>query len=161
MRLLEQGHHQSSGRNLKGSASGSVHFIETALVEGEKVVTFEETAGFEQRLIEPAVALIKPPGGCLAKAGDEPRRNEKRRVGRLNGATAKRALVDEGGGNGGFEALLFDAAAKMDVEPQIVAGFADEQFHRHGPQRHGVPGFPVEHDGDRDFPIDPIVLLVS
>ena len=51
LRLLEQGHHERAGGDPEGGAHRGVHFLEAALVEGEKLVGLEEAAGFEKRLV--------------------------------------------------------------------------------------------------------------
>ena len=113
LRLLEQGHDQRAGGDPERGAHRGVHFLEAALVEGEELVDFEESAGFEKRFIKPPVALVEPPRGGFAEAVHQPGRHEKPALGFLRRQSAEGALVDERGGHGVLETLVLDAAAEL------------------------------------------------
>ena len=77
MRLLQQGHHQRTGRGAEGRPRGGIHVIVASLIEGEELFDFEKPAGFEKCLVQAAIPLVEAPGRGLAQPHHQPWQHEE------------------------------------------------------------------------------------
>ena len=152
LRLLKKGHHKGTRGHPERRSHGGVHFLEDGIGDGENFVRFEEATGFKKCFVEAAVTLIQPPRGGFAQAINQPWRHGVGSLGLGRGVAAEGPLVNECGGGGEFETLVLDASAEVNIEPYVIADFAEKDLQGRGAQRHGVARFPMKSDTNRDFP---------